>query len=186
MHHQLLRFQTGTKLLEPRLEEPLELLPCARAPPPAKELVHLDGKSLPPGLLSAGGGNQNCTLQFRGEQIPAPGPLRFTAHAEVHRPPCPPLQPPLLLLLPCCRPSTGTPLRGQLHKMDNKDDDLEPHFVSCKRGRYQDYCQQLAPHKHSACLDSWTGRQTRSRASTGHLAFYQGHLPLWHRWLGVV
>lgn len=89
-----------------------------------------------------------------------------SARAEV--PPPPTLQPPLLLHL-CRRPSTGTlHSEGQLLTV-NMDDDLEPHFMSCKRGRYEDYCPQLAPHKHS--------QQARTRGQVGGLHGPSGFLP---------
>lgn len=63
MHHQLPQIQSGTKLLELRLEEPLELPLCARTPHPAKKLVHPAGAFYP----------QNCCQQEEE------GIMRYTA-----------------------------------------------------------------------------------------------------------
>ncbi|CAI9613538.1 unnamed protein product [Staurois parvus] len=170
MHHQLPRIQTGAELLEPGLEEPLELPPCAHTPHPAKELLHPAGTFYPRGCcqqdeleeesmgpahcsqttvldldthvvttVENGFLHQDCCAsQCPCQSAPSPA-LPSVAPAAVTAPPSP---------LPAKRryPPSGYSYGCSVVE---EDDELEPHFVPCKRGRYEDYCPQLAPPEHS-------------------------------------
>ncbi|XP_040180615.1 immediate early response gene 5-like protein [Rana temporaria] len=159
MHHQLPRIQTGTELLE----EPLELPPCAHTPHPAKELLHPAATFYPRGgccqqeEIEAAHCSQTTVLDLDthvvttvengflhqdccASQCPcqgAPSPALPSAATTAPSP------------LPAKRryPPSGYSYSCQV--VEEEEDELEPHFVPCKRGRYEDYCPQLAPPEHS-------------------------------------
>lgn len=168
MHHQLPRIQTGTELLEPGLDEPLELPPCAHTPHPTKELLHhpagtgfyprgccqqeeiepahcsqttvLDLDTHVVTTVENGFLHQDCCAsQCPCQGAPSPA-LPSAATAAASAAPSP---------LPAKRRYPPSGYSYSCSVVEEEDDELEPHFVPCKRGRYEDYCPQLAPPEHS-------------------------------------
>ncbi|XP_073397121.1 immediate early response gene 5-like protein [Dendrobates tinctorius] len=125
-------------MLEP-VEEPLELPPCALAPHPGKDLQ--GGSFYPRSCCSeeAAGAGTHCSqttvldLDTHVVTTVENGFLHqdcCASQCPCHGAPCPAALP--------AAPKRRYPLVGE-------DDELEPHFVPCKRGRYEDFCPQLAP-----------------------------------------
>ncbi|XP_069604267.1 immediate early response gene 5-like protein [Ranitomeya imitator] len=135
-------------MLEP-VEEPLELPPCALAPHPAKDLLH--GGSFYPrsccSEASAGAGahcSQTTVLDLDTHVVTTVenGFLHqdcCASQCPCHGAPCPAALP--------AAPKRRYPPAGYSYSGGGpgEDDDLEPHCVPCKRGRYEDFCPQLAP-----------------------------------------
>ncbi|KAM8933797.1 immediate early response gene 5-like protein [Pelodytes ibericus] len=148
--HQLPRIP----LLEPAChpEQQPALSPCALTPHPMKE----------PALPATAGGGFYPRACCSGEQ---PG-LTHCSHTTVldldthvvttvengylHQDccasqcPCHPAAAPLA-------PKRKYPPAGYSagEQEDEEEDDLEPHFVPCKRGRYEDLCPPMGAHEHS-------------------------------------
>lgn len=142
MHHQLPRIQTGAELLEPVLEEPLELPPCAHTPHPAKELVHPAGtfycqeeeeeEGMGSGLAHC---SQTTVLDLDTHVVTT------VENGYLHQDCC-------ASQCPCPAPAEPAKRRYPSYScQEEEEDELEPHFVPCKRGRYEDYCSQQ-PHHH--------------------------------------
>ncbi|KAM5146602.1 immediate early response gene 5-like protein [Mantella aurantiaca] len=192
MHHQLPRIQTGAELLEPVLEEPLELPPCAHTPHPAKDLVHPAGTFYPRGCCQEAEdiGPAHCSqttvldLDTHVVTTVENGYLHqdcCASQCPCQGAPCPALP---AVTAPSPLPAKRRYAPAGYSYSCQEDDDLEPHFVPCKRGRYEDFCPQLAPpeqHTDSSNISNLIsifgsgftglmGRQTDSEQSlNGHL-----------------
>ncbi|XP_077140623.1 immediate early response gene 5-like protein [Ranitomeya variabilis] len=139
-------------MLEP-VEEPLELPPCALAPHPGKDLVH--GGSFYPrsccSEASAGAGphcSQTTVLDLDTHVVTTVenGFLHQDCCASpcpCHGAPCPALPAAPAPLPAAAAPKRRYPPAGYSYSGPGEDDELEPHCVPCKRGRYEDFCPQL-------------------------------------------
>ncbi|KAG9477704.1 immediate early response gene 5-like protein [Eleutherodactylus coqui] len=137
MHQQLPRIQPD--MLEP-VEEPLELPPCALAPHPSKDL-QAGSSFYPRSCCSEEAAVPHCSqttvldLDTHVVTTVENGYLHqdcCASQCPCHGAPCPALP---------AAPKRKYPLVGYSYS----EDDLEPHFVPCKRGRYEDFCPQMAP-----------------------------------------
>lgn len=149
--HQLPRIQPD--VLEP-VEEPLELPPCALTPHPSKDLQ--GGSFYPRSCCSEEASLTHCSqttvldLDTHVVTTVENGYLHqdcCASQCPCHGAPCPAL-PPAPTLLPTA-PKRKYPLVGYSYSGQAEEDDLEPHFVPCKRGRYEDFCPQMAPPEHT-------------------------------------
>ncbi|XP_075041174.1 immediate early response gene 5-like protein [Mixophyes fleayi] len=155
--HQLPRIQTGAELLEPGCvsvltpEEPLELPPCAHTPHPGKDFY-------PRGCCSedAGVGVPHCSqttvldLDTHVVTTVENGYLHqdcCASQCPCHGAPCPAL-PVAPSPLPTA-PKRKYPPVGYSYTGHAEEEDMEPHFVPCKRGRYEDFCPQMGPPDHT-------------------------------------
>ncbi|XP_068105903.1 immediate early response gene 5-like protein [Hyperolius riggenbachi] len=141
---QLPRIQSGGAATE-LLDEPLELPPCAHSPHPAKELP----------------GYPRSCCQEEEEEGPAhcsqTTVLDLDTHVVTtveggylhqdccavqcpcHAAPCPPVLSAPSPLLPAKRRYPPG------YSYQEEEDELEPHCVPCKRGRYEDFCPAEQP-----------------------------------------
>ncbi|XP_056395049.1 immediate early response gene 5-like protein [Hyla sarda] len=135
--HQLPRIQPD--VLEP-VEEPLELPPCALTPHPGKDL-QAGSSFYPRSCCSEESSVTHCSqttvldLDTHVVTTVENGYLHqdcCASQCPCHSAPCPALP---------AAPKRKYPPVGYSYTAE--DDDLEPHFVPCKRGRYEDFCPQL-------------------------------------------
>ncbi|XP_053551892.1 immediate early response gene 5-like protein [Bombina bombina] len=142
--HQLPRIQPGELLLmEPEEQQPVELPPCAHTPLPGKDFgcaaggVHcsqttvLDLDTHVVTTVDNGYLHQDCCAS---SQCPCQGV-----------PALPSVPPPVPS--PCPTPKRKYPQLGYGYSSaPGEDEELEQHFVPCKRGRYEDFsCSQMGP-----------------------------------------
>ncbi|KAE8582943.1 hypothetical protein XENTR_v10020391 [Xenopus tropicalis] len=145
--HQLPRIQNGAELLEPlSSEEPLELPPCAHSPHPAKD-PHSGFYSPAPsrGFCSSGDSGGLGLPQCSHTTV-----LDLDTHVVttvesgyLHQDcPCQGAPRPALLTAPPKRKYAPAGYSYSGHGVAEEEEDVEPHFVPCKRGRYEDFCPQ--------------------------------------------
>ncbi|KAM4020534.1 immediate early response gene 5-like protein [Anomaloglossus baeobatrachus] len=125
-------------MLEP-VEEPLELPPCALAPHPSKDFYPRSCCSEQAAVTHC---SQTTVLDLDTHVVTTVenGYLHqdcCASQCPCHGAPCP--------ALPPAAPKRKYPPVGYSYSAQGEDDELDPHFVPCKRGRYEDFCPQLPP-----------------------------------------
>ncbi|KAM4695690.1 immediate early response gene 5-like protein [Rhinophrynus dorsalis] len=151
-----------TELMEPMLdpEEPLELPPCAHTPHPGKDLMH-------PGFYPSRGvccsadsgvGLTHCSSQTTVLDLDT-HVVTTVENGYLHQDcpcqgaPCPAAPAPLPAAPKRKYPQVVYTYTG--HGDEEDMGEVDPHFVPCKRGRYEDFCSQLGPPESSnICPDS--------------------------------
>ncbi|XP_053329613.1 immediate early response gene 5-like protein [Spea bombifrons] len=161
MHHQLPRIQSGADLLEPvcspallvHPQEPLELPPCAHTPHPAKDSSAAGFYPRSCCSVEPGAGLSHCTqttvldLDTHVVTTVENGYLHQDCCASQCL--CQGAQCPAAPNQLPAAPKRRYPQVGYTYAGQGEEEDLEPHFVPCKRGRYEDFCPQMGPPEHS-------------------------------------
>ncbi|XP_072286756.1 immediate early response gene 5-like protein [Pyxicephalus adspersus] len=154
MHHQLPRIQTEAELLEPVMEEPLELPPCVHSEHPTKEPFYLRGCCQESEEIGPGHCSQTTVLDLDTHVVTTVenGYLHqdcCASQCPCQGAPCPTL-PSDSTDASSSSPKRRYPPAGYSYSCKEDEGDLEPHFFPCKRGRYEEFCPQLAlPEQHT-------------------------------------
>lgn len=146
MHHHLPRIQTGAELLEPVLDEPLELPPCAHSP--AKEPAATG--FYPPEDMGPPTHCSHTTVLDLDTHVVTTVENGYL-HQDCCASQCPAL--PSATTAATAAANSASPLPAKRRYAApapysyscQEDDELDGHFVPCKRGRYEEFCPQLAP-----------------------------------------